>query len=49
MALPYILKSRPPLRPRFILGGINRSRKWDYAETYKDARAISPYPQRPIR
>jgi hypothetical protein len=28
---------------------LNRSRHWDYAATYKDARMISPFPQRPVR
>lgn len=28
---------------------LNRSRHWDYAATYKDARAISPFPLNPIR
>ena len=28
---------------------LNRSNKWDYAASYKDARAISPYPNRPVR
>ncbi len=28
---------------------LNRSRRWPYAETYADARAISPFPNRPVR
>lgn len=28
---------------------LNRSRHWPKAETYKDARRISPYPDRPVR
>lgn len=28
---------------------LNRSRKWKYAATYADARAISPFPARPVR
>lgn len=28
---------------------LNRSRHWDYAETYKEARAMSPFPHRPVR
>lgn len=28
---------------------LNRSKRWDYAETYKEARAISPFPHRPVR
>ena len=28
---------------------LNRSRKWAYAETYADARRISPFPNRPVR
>lgn len=28
---------------------LNRSRHWDYAETYQDARLISPFPQRVVR
>lgn len=28
---------------------LNRSRHWRYAKTYQDARAISPFPDRPVR
>lgn len=28
---------------------LNRSRHWDYARTYQEARFISPYPHRPVR
>lgn len=28
---------------------INRSRRWPYAATYADARAMAPDPHRPIR
>lgn len=28
---------------------LNRSRHWPYAATYKEARRISPYPDRPVR
>ena len=28
---------------------LNRSRHWDYAWTYKEARFISPFPHRPVR
>lgn len=28
---------------------LNRSRHWDYAATYAEARAQSPYPHRPVR
>lgn len=28
---------------------LNRSRHWDHARTYKEARFISPYPHRPVR
>lgn len=28
---------------------LNRSKHWDHAETYKDARFISPFPHRPVR
>lgn len=27
----------------------NRSRKWRSARTYAEARAMSPYPERPVR
>lgn len=29
--------------------GLNRSRHWRYAETYSQARALSPFPDRPVR
>jgi hypothetical protein len=28
---------------------LNRSRKWRHANTYAEARAMSPYPERPVR
>lgn len=28
---------------------LNRSRRWPYAATYKEARTISPFPLNPIR
>lgn len=28
---------------------LNRSRRWAFAETYAEARALSPYPNRPVR
>lgn len=28
---------------------LNRSRHWNYAETYKEARAMSPTPWTPVR
>lgn len=28
---------------------LNRSNKWPYAESYADARAISPEPHKPVR
>lgn len=28
---------------------LNRSKRWPYAETYADARRISPFPDRPVR
>jgi hypothetical protein len=28
---------------------LNRSNKWPYAATYKEAREKSPFPERPIR
>lgn len=28
---------------------LNRSQHWKFAATYKEARAISPYPDRPVR
>lgn len=28
---------------------LNRSRHWDYARTYQEARFISPFPHRPVR
>lgn len=28
---------------------LNRSKKWKPAKTYKEARALSPYPERPVR
>lgn len=28
---------------------LNRSRKWADATTYKEARAMSPFPERPVR
>lgn len=28
---------------------LNRSSKWDYAETYEEARKLSPFPNRPVR
>ncbi len=28
---------------------LNRSSKWEPADTYAEARAISPYPNRPVR
>lgn len=29
--------------------GLNRSRHWPPASSYADARAMSPYPNRPVR
>lgn len=34
---------------RLVASPLNRSRNWPYAETYADARAISPFPSRPVR
>lgn len=28
---------------------LNRSKHWEYAETYKEARLLSPFPHRPVR
>lgn len=28
---------------------LNRSNKWPFARTYEEARALSPYPERPVR
>lgn len=28
---------------------LNRARRWQYASTYENARALSPYPDRPVR
>lgn len=39
-----------PRQPRYSGNWrLNRSRKWPRAESYVDARAMSPYPHRPIR
>jgi hypothetical protein len=42
MRRPPVAIHRPPPR-------LNRSRHWAYAETYKDARRISPFPTMPVR
>ncbi|WP_156947322.1 hypothetical protein [Bradyrhizobium sp. WSM3983] len=39
-------KPRPSRLPR---PGLNRSRNWRYARTYAEARAKSPFPDRPVR
>ena len=28
---------------------LNRSKHWDHADTYQEARLISPFPHRPVR
>jgi hypothetical protein len=35
---------RHPKSPR-----LNRSNKWPHAKTYAEARAMSPFPERPVR
>lgn len=34
--------------PRNV-GHLNRSRRWRWAGTYAEARALSPFPERPVR
>lgn len=56
---PSIVLERPPERPATNKrvevtrmrgpSRLNRSRHWEHAETYKEARAISPFPKNPIR
>jgi len=33
----------------YINPGLNRSRKWKFAASYAEARAKSPFPERPVR
>lgn len=40
---------RAPIRRQRRAPRLNRSRHWAYAETYKDARRVSPYPHRAVR
>jgi hypothetical protein len=51
---PHItsMRQRLPRAPRVIerrAPRLNRSRHWPFAETYKDARRISPVPLSPVR
>jgi hypothetical protein len=52
MRLPEERK-RPQRRPSPAIyrrsADLNRSRKWQYAESYDDARRISPCPHVPVR
>ncbi len=45
------IASEKPIRRARARGPVklNRSRHWDYAETYKEARLISPFPHIPVR
>lgn len=47
----YVARQERQARRRFErrARSLNRSRHWAPAETYKDARRISPYPDRPVR
>jgi len=38
-----------PRRWRVRGARLNRSQNWPYAATYKEARAMSPFPNRPVR
>lgn len=39
----------PKPKSHRTINTLNRSRKWKRANSYKHARAISPYPDRPVR
>jgi hypothetical protein len=38
-----------PVVARYPKTKLNRSNKWKPARTYAEARAMSPYPERPVR
>jgi hypothetical protein len=49
-ALPRKLQARrPPVKRERVAPRLNRSRRWRYAESYVDARRISPVPDQPVR
>lgn len=50
MVLPSGLsRHRPARRGYKIIRRLNRSQNWRSARSYKEARALSPYPDRPVR
>ena len=49
VAAPVQRGPRIPVATRLPESRLNRSKKWDYARTYKEARAISPIPHIPVR
>jgi len=40
---------RPPMAIYAPPPRLNRSRHWAYADSYENARRISPFPHRPVR
>jgi hypothetical protein len=49
---PSMISTQPTRKRRTAgngAGRLNRSRHWRPARTYKEARAISPFPDRPVR